>query len=57
MTSRFIQGYLTVRFPSPKMEHTLTELGFAVVGDYQDEAIEKAQSSAFEQMLAWLGAH
>ena len=46
-----------VSFPPPKMGQVLTGLGFAVVGDYQDQAIEKAQSSAFEQMLSWLGTH
>ncbi|CAK7208560.1 hypothetical protein SBRCBS47491_000133 [Sporothrix bragantina] len=31
--------------------------GFAVVGDYADESIKLAQTTAFEQMLKWLKAH
>lgn len=31
--------------------------GFAVVGEYEDPKIREAQSSAFEQMLAWLKTH
>jgi hypothetical protein len=29
-------------------------LGFAVLGDYSDPAIEEAQATAFVQMLAWI---
>jgi dienelactone hydrolase len=31
--------------------------GFAVIGEYQDEAIKQAQSQAFEVVLDWLKAH
>ncbi|KAI4849674.1 dienelactone hydrolase [Aureobasidium sp. EXF-8845] len=31
--------------------------GFAVVGEYQDEAIKQAQKQAFEVVLEWLKAH
>jgi dienelactone hydrolase len=31
--------------------------GFAVVGEYQDEAIKQAQRQAFEVVLEWLKAH
>lgn len=30
--------------------------GFAVVGEYQDEAIKQAQKQAFEVVLEWLKA-
>ena len=33
------------------------ELGFAVVGDYEDATIKTAQSTAFDQMLKWLKEH
>ena len=33
------------------------EVGFAVIGDYQEAHIKEAQSSAFDQMLKWLKAH
>ncbi|KUI59623.1 Protein AIM2 [Cytospora mali] len=31
--------------------------GFAVVGDYEDDTIRTAQSTAYEQMLKWLKDH
>ena len=31
--------------------------GFAVLGDYEDQKIVKAQGEAFQQMLGWLKAH
>ena len=31
--------------------------GFAVVGQYEDEKIQKAQEDAYHQMVAWLKAH
>ncbi|CAK7269329.1 hypothetical protein SEPCBS119000_003514 [Sporothrix epigloea] len=31
--------------------------GFAVVGDYADESIQRAQATAFDQMLKWLKTH
>jgi dienelactone hydrolase len=31
--------------------------GFAVMGNYEDQSIVKAQGEAFTQMLAWLKAH
>jgi len=31
--------------------------GFAVVGEYQDQSIKDAQSTAYDQMLAWLQNH
>lgn len=31
--------------------------GFAVIGDYKDAEIQRAQKAAFDQMLAWLKAH
>ena len=34
-----------------------TELGFAVVGSYQDSSIQGAQATAYEQMLKWLQNH
>lgn len=39
------------------MDHIDSLIGFAVVGDYQDEFIQKAQSNAFERMLSWLDSH
>jgi dienelactone hydrolase len=34
-----------------------TRSGFAVVGEYDDENIKGAQSTAYDQMLNWLKAH
>lgn len=31
--------------------------GFAVVGEYQDPAIQDAQATAYEQLLGWLKTH
>ncbi|KAI5462375.1 Alpha/Beta hydrolase protein [Mariannaea sp. PMI_226] len=31
--------------------------GFAVVGEYEDESIQDAQATAYEQMLSWIQAH
>ncbi|TDZ27463.1 Hydrolase tropI [Colletotrichum spinosum] len=31
--------------------------GFAVVGEYQDQSIKEAQSTAYEQMLKWIKDH
>jgi hypothetical protein len=33
------------------------ELGFAVVGQYDDPKIKAAQELAFDQMLSWLKKH
>ena len=32
-------------------------LGFAVVGEYEDNTIKEAQAQAFEQMLKWIKDH
>lgn len=34
-----------------------TDLGFAVVGQYQDSSIKDAQATAYEQMLKWVQDH
>ena len=33
------------------------EIGFAVIGEYEDENIKTAQATAFEQMLKWIEDH
>ena len=33
------------------------DLGFAVIGEYSDQDIQRAQGAAFDQMIAWLKAH
>lgn len=33
------------------------DLGFAVIGEYSDQNIQRAQSAAFDQMIAWLKTH
>jgi hypothetical protein len=45
---------------STRVQRTSTDIritGFAVVGEYQDEAIKQAQKQAFEVVLEWLKAH
>lgn len=49
-----------VSLTSTKLQRPLTDIyiaGFAVVGEYQDEAIKQAQKQAFEVVLEWLKAH
>lgn len=38
-------------------ERSNFDLGFAVIGEYSDHNIQRAQSAAFDQMLAWLKGH
>jgi dienelactone hydrolase len=47
------------RFPRPVAPLVLadTDLGFAVVGEYQDSSIKDAQATAYEQMLKWVQDH
>lgn len=44
----------------PRLQRLSTDIqitGFAVVGEYQDEAIKQAQKQAFEVVLEWLKVH
>jgi len=41
----------------PSLLLTKFELGFAVVGQYDDPKIKAAQELAFDQMLSWLKTH
>jgi len=38
-------------------ETSLTQAGFAVVGEYDDPTIKMAQATAYDQMLKWLNDH
>jgi len=62
MKSKYFRGFRTVSsslnpLPLPLPLLTKVELGFAVVGQYDDPKIKAAQELAFDQMLSWLKKH
>jgi hypothetical protein len=60
MKSKYFPGFRTVSSslnPLPLPLLTKVELGFAVVGQYDDPKIKAAQELAFDQMLSWLKKH
>lgn len=58
-----VQVYPGVPHGEPRSSYTAqlvfadTDSGFAVVGEYQDQSIKDAQTTAYEQMLKWVQNH